>query len=65
MKLDASKSAGALVGGAIAQIVCASLKHFANLPLDATTESSVTILSVFLASHLIPNSTGPTAPKAD
>lgn len=65
MKLDASKSAGALVGGAVAQIVCASLKHFANLPLDATTESSVTILSVFMASHLIPNSPGPTAPKGE
>jgi hypothetical protein len=55
MKLDASKSAGALVGGALAQIVCASLKHFANLPLDATTESSVTILCIFVASHLVPN----------
>ena len=65
MKLDASKSAGALVGGAFAQIVCASLKHFANLPLDATTESSVTVLAVFLASHLIPNEMGPTAPEAN
>jgi hypothetical protein len=55
MKLDASKSAGALVGGAFAQIVCAALKHFANLPLDATTESSVTVLCIFSASHLVPN----------
>ena len=64
MKLDASKSAGALVGGAAAQIICASLKHFAHLPLDATTESSITVLAVFLASHLLPNSPGPTAPEA-
>ncbi len=55
MKLDASKSAGALVGGAFAQIVCASLKHFAHLPLDGTTESSITVLSIFVASHLFPN----------
>jgi hypothetical protein len=55
MKLDASKSAGALVGGAVAQIACASLKHFASLPLDSVTESSITILCIFLASHLIPN----------
>jgi len=65
MKLDASKSAGALVGGAVAQIVCAALKHFANLPLDATTESSITILCVFAASHLIPNDSGPTAPQGN
>lgn len=53
MKLDASKSAGALIGGAVAQLACASLKHFAALPLDATTESSITVLCVFAASHLV------------
>jgi len=58
MKLDASKSAGALVGGAVAQLLCASLKHFAGLPLDATTESSITVLCIFTASHLVP--TNPT-----
>ena len=55
MKLDASKSAGALVGGAIAQILCSSLKYFAHVPIDPTTSSSVTILCIFLASHFIPN----------
>lgn len=55
MKLDAGKSAGALIGGAVAQIICAALKHFAALPLDATTESSITVLAIFVASHLFPN----------
>ena len=64
MNIDASKSAGALIGGAVAQLLCASLRHFLSLPLDATTESSITVLSVFACSHLVPNPTqGQIGPK--
>lgn len=62
MNIDASKSAGALLGTYVAQLVCAGLPYFAHIPINGATEASITGLCIFIFSHLIPN--GATAPKA-
>lgn len=64
MNIDASKSAGALIGTYLAQLICVGLPYFAHIPINGATEASITGLCIFLCSHFIPNSRGPTAPKA-
>lgn len=64
MNFDASKSAGALLGVPIAQLICSALRYFAHIPIDAATEAEITAVAVFVVSHLIPSQSGPTAPKA-
>lgn len=64
MKLDASKSAGALLGVPVAQLVCSALRYFGHVPVDPATEAEITAVVVFALSHLIPSQPGPTAPKA-
>jgi hypothetical protein len=55
MNLDASKSAGALVGTYAAELICASLTYFAHIPISGQTEAAVTGLCIFLAAHFFPS----------
>lgn len=55
MKLDASKSAGALLGVPVAQLICSALRYFWHVPVDSATEAEITAVVVFALSHLIPS----------
>lgn len=66
MHFDASKSAGALLGVPVAQLICAALRYFGHVPIDAATEAEITAVVVFAISHLVPsNPQQPVAPAKD
>jgi hypothetical protein len=50
-----STSAGALLGGSLAQLICASLTAFAHLDLSAPTVTSITTICVFAAGYAFPD----------
>lgn len=64
MNLDASKSAGALLGTDVAQLIVAAMQYFWHIPVSDLVSGSITGICIWLFSHLIPSSPGPTAPKA-
>lgn len=64
MNIDASKSAGALLGTNVAQLICACLTYFAHIPISGTNEAAIAGICIWLFAHVIPNQPGPTAPKA-
>lgn len=53
LRPSASKSAGALIGGAVAQLLCQGLIDFAHLTPSTMTAGSITAICIFLASHII------------
>jgi hypothetical protein len=62
MNLDASKSAGALLGTDVAQLIVAALQYFWHIPVSDLVSGSITGICIFVFSHLIPS--GPLGPKA-
>lgn len=63
MNIDASKSAGALLGTDLGQLICSSLQYFGHIPINSQTEAAIVGICIFLASHFIPsNPTQPAAP---
>jgi hypothetical protein len=50
-----STSTGALLGGAIAQLICAGLTDLAHLTLSPQTICSITTVCVFAAGYVFPD----------
>jgi hypothetical protein len=50
-----STAAGALLGGAFAQLVCAALTGVWHFELSVATINSITTLAVFTAGYLFPD----------
>jgi hypothetical protein len=61
MNIDASKSAGVLLGTDIAQLICGALTYFWHIPVSGVIESSITGICIFIVAHLVP----PTQQKAN
>ena len=55
MKLDAAKSAGALLGMQLGELICAALTYFAHIPISGAVEADITGVCVFLISHFLPS----------
>lgn len=64
MNIDASKSAGVLLGTDLGQLIVAALQYFWHIPVSDVVAGSITGICIFVFSHIIPNQLGPTAPKA-
>jgi hypothetical protein len=64
IQIDASKSAGVLLGTDVGQLIVAALQYFWHIPVSDVVAGSITGICIFVFSHLIPNTSGPTAPKA-
>ena len=62
MKFDASKSAGALIGTDVGQLIVAAMQYFWHIPVSDVISGSITGICIFLFSHLIPNPTQPVTP---
>lgn len=63
LKIDAAKSAGALLGTDVAQLIVASLQYFLHIPVSDVVAGSITGICIWIFSHAIPNQSGPTAPE--
>lgn len=50
-----STSAGALVGGAVAQLICATIPDLVHHPLADATVGSIYTLCIALAGYLFPD----------
>ena len=59
MKLDASKSAGALLGMQLGELICAGLTYFAHIPISGVIEADITGVCIFLISHFFPSQVNP------
>lgn len=57
MNINASTSAGALLGGDIGTLIIKCLRYFWNIPVDDEAAGAIVSVCIFLACHLIPDPT--------
>lgn len=65
IQIDAAKSAGVLLGTDVGQLIVAALQYFWHIPVSDVVAGSITGICIWFFSHIIPNQSGPTAPKGN